>query len=111
MYTTSTKKRQKTRNLCPMSQNNKFGRSQQKKPRKYHCSKATPSSKSMSPLYSTRKLKASSSTSYVTISFIKHNLEVNKNHPPVKQKLHKMSKERKQVAKAEVQCLLDAGVI
>jgi hypothetical protein len=47
----------------------------------------------------------------VTISFIKHNLEVNKNHPPVKQKLHKMSKERKQVAKAEVQCLLDAGVI
>jgi hypothetical protein len=36
---------------------------------------------------------------------------VKKNHPPVKQKLHKMSEERKQAAKAEVQCLLDAGVI
>ena len=35
-------------------------------------------------------------------SIIEHNLEVNKKLPPVKQKLHKMSEERKQVAKAEV---------
>ena len=44
-------------------------------------------------------------------SIIEHILEVNKNFPPVKQKLCKMSEERKQVAKAEVQRLLDAGVI
>ena len=36
---------------------------------------------------------------------------MNKNHPPVKQKLHKMSEERKQAAKAEVQLLLDVRVI
>jgi hypothetical protein len=42
-------------------------------------------------------------------SIIEHILDVNKNHPPVKQKLHKMSKERKQAAKVEVQCLLDEG--
>jgi hypothetical protein len=47
----------------------------------------------------------------VDISHIEHNLDVNKNYPSVKQKLHKMSDERKQVAKVEVQCLLDAGVI
>jgi len=40
---------------------------------------------------------------------IEHVLDVDKNHPPIKQKLHKMSKERKQIAKAEVQRLLDAG--
>ena len=44
-------------------------------------------------------------------SIIEHNLEVNKNLPSVKQKLRKMLEERKQVAKAEVQHLLDAGVI
>jgi hypothetical protein len=44
-------------------------------------------------------------------SIIEHNLEVNKNIPPVKQKLHKMFEERKQVAKAEVQHLLDVRVI
>jgi spore cortex formation protein SpoVR/YcgB (stage V sporulation) len=42
-------------------------------------------------------------------SIIEHILDVNKNHPPVKQKLHKLSEERKQAAKAEVQCLLNAG--
>jgi hypothetical protein len=44
-------------------------------------------------------------------SIIEHILDVNKNHPSIKQKLHKMSKERKQVAKVEVQRLLDVGVI
>ena len=44
-------------------------------------------------------------------SIIEHILDMDKNHPPIKQKLHKMSKERKQVAKAEVQRLLDAVVI
>jgi hypothetical protein len=44
-------------------------------------------------------------------SIIEHILDVNKNHPLVKQKLRKMSRERKQVTKAEVQRLLDAGVI
>jgi hypothetical protein len=44
-------------------------------------------------------------------SIIEHNLEVNKNIPPVKQKLHKMFEERKQVAKAEVEHLLDVRVI
>ena len=44
-------------------------------------------------------------------SIIEHILEVNQNHPPTKQKLHKMFEERKQVAKEEVRCLLDAGVI
>jgi hypothetical protein len=34
-------------------------------------------------------------------SIIEHILDVNKNHPPVKQKLCKLSEERKQVAKAE----------
>ena len=42
---------------------------------------------------------------------MEHILDVNKNHPPIKQKLRKMSKERKQVTKTEVQRLLDAGVI
>ena len=40
-------------------------------------------------------------------SIIEHILDVDKNHPPIKQKLHKMSEERKQIAKAEVQRLLD----
>jgi hypothetical protein len=40
-----------------------------------------------------------------------HILNINKNQPPIKQKLHKMPKERKQVAKAKVQRLLDARVI
>ena len=44
-------------------------------------------------------------------SIIEHILEVNKNLPPVMQKLHKMLEERKQVAKVEVQRLLDTGVI
>ena len=42
-------------------------------------------------------------------SIIEYTLEVNQNLPLVKKKLHKMSKERKQIAKAEVQRLLDAG--
>ena len=42
-------------------------------------------------------------------SIIEHILDVDKNHPPIKQKLRKMSEERKQIAKAEVQRLLDAG--
>jgi hypothetical protein len=44
-------------------------------------------------------------------SIIEHILDVDKNHPLIKKKLHKMSKERKQVAKAEVQRLLDTGDI
>ena len=44
-------------------------------------------------------------------SIIEHILEVNQNLPPVKQKLRKMSEERKQIAKAEVQRLLDIGDI
>ena len=44
-------------------------------------------------------------------SIIEHILEVNQNLPLGKQTLRKMSKERKQVAKVEVQCLLDMGVI
>ena len=44
-------------------------------------------------------------------SIIEHILDIDKNHPPIKQKLRKMSKERKQIAKAEVQRLLDARVI
>jgi hypothetical protein len=44
-------------------------------------------------------------------SVIEHTLDVKSDHQPVKQKLRKMSEERKQAAKAEVQRLLDAGVI
>jgi hypothetical protein len=44
-------------------------------------------------------------------SIIEHNLNVNQNQPPVKQKLRKVFEERKQAAKAVVQRLLDAGVI
>jgi len=44
-------------------------------------------------------------------SIIEHILEVNQNLPPVKQKLRKMSEERKQIAKVEVQRLLNVGVI
>jgi hypothetical protein len=44
-------------------------------------------------------------------SVIEHILDVKKDHPSVKQKLRKMFEERKQAAMAEVQCLLDAGVI
>jgi hypothetical protein len=50
MYTTWAKKNQKQRYPRQMNQNNKPGRSQQKKPRKYHYSKATPASKSSSLL-------------------------------------------------------------
>ena len=44
-------------------------------------------------------------------SIFEHILDVNKKHPPVKQKLMKISEERKQVAKEKVQRLLDTGVI
>jgi hypothetical protein len=44
-------------------------------------------------------------------SIIEHILKVNQNLPLVKQKLRKMSKDRKQVAKVKVQHLLDVGVI
>ena len=44
-------------------------------------------------------------------SIIEHTLDIDKNHPLIKQKLHKMSEERKQIAKVEVQRLPDAGVI
>jgi hypothetical protein len=44
-------------------------------------------------------------------SVIEHILDVKKDHPSVKQKLRKMSEERKQVAMAEVQRLLDVRVI
>ena len=44
-------------------------------------------------------------------SIIEHTLDIDKNQPPIKQKLHKMSEERKQIAKVEVQRLLNVGVI
>ena len=44
-------------------------------------------------------------------SIIEHTLDIDKNHPLIKQKLCKMSEERKQIAKAEVQRLLDVGDI
>jgi hypothetical protein len=44
-------------------------------------------------------------------SLIEHSLHVNNKYPSVKQKLRKMSEERKQAATVEVKHLLDAGVI
>jgi hypothetical protein len=42
---------------------------------------------------------------------IEHKLQVNPNSKPKKQKLRKMSEEKIEVAKAEVQHLLDTGFI
>jgi hypothetical protein len=42
---------------------------------------------------------------------IEHKLQVNPNAQPKKQKLCKMSEEKIEAVKAEVQCLLDAGFI
>jgi hypothetical protein len=47
----------------------------------------------------------------VSRDIIEHRLEVNPNVKPRKQKLQKMSKEKVQAVKAEVQRLLDAGFI
>jgi hypothetical protein len=54
------------------------------------------------------------STTYligVSRKVIKHKLQVNPNAKPKKQKLHKMSKEKIDDVKVEVQRLLDAGFI
>jgi hypothetical protein len=48
---------------------------------------------------------------WVSREVIEHKLQVNPNVKPKKQKLHKMSKEKIEAAKAEVQCLLDVGFI
>jgi hypothetical protein len=42
---------------------------------------------------------------------IEHKLQVNPNAKPKKQKLRKMSEEKIEAVRAEVQCLLDAGFI
>jgi hypothetical protein len=47
----------------------------------------------------------------VSRDIIEHRLQVNPNVKPRKQKLQKMSKEKVQAVKAEVQRLLDAGFI
>jgi hypothetical protein len=47
----------------------------------------------------------------VSREVIEHKLHVNPNAKPKKQKLHKMSEEKIEATKAEVQCLLDAGFI
>jgi hypothetical protein len=54
------------------------------------------------------------STSYqvgVSRHVIEHQLQVSPNAKPKKQKLHKMTEEKEQAEKAEVQRLLDAGFI
>jgi hypothetical protein len=45
----------------------------------------------------------------VSREVIKHKLQVNPNAKPKKQKLHKMSEEKIEATKAEVQHLLDVG--
>jgi hypothetical protein len=47
----------------------------------------------------------------VSREVIKHKLQVNPHAKPNKQKLHKMTEEKIEIAKAEVQRLLDAGFI
>jgi hypothetical protein len=47
----------------------------------------------------------------VSREVIKHKLQVNPHTNPRKQKLRKMSEEKVEAAKAEVQWLLDAGFI
>jgi hypothetical protein len=47
----------------------------------------------------------------VSREVIEHKLQVNPNVKPKKQKLHKMSEEKIEAVKAEVQCLLDIGFI
>jgi hypothetical protein len=47
----------------------------------------------------------------VSRDIIEHQLKVNPSARPNKQKLHKMSQEKVEAAKAEVQRLLDAGFI
>jgi hypothetical protein len=47
----------------------------------------------------------------VSREVIEHKLQVNPNANPKKQKLHKIPEEKIEPAKAEVQCLLDAGFI
>jgi hypothetical protein len=44
-------------------------------------------------------------------SIVRHNLDVNQKCTLVKQKIRKMSEERRQASKVEVQRLLDARVI
>jgi hypothetical protein len=47
----------------------------------------------------------------VSREIIEHNLQVNPSAKPKKQKLQKLSEKKIEAAKAEVQCLLDAGFI
>jgi len=72
MYTTWAKKRQKSIYPRQMNQHNKSGQNQQKKPRKYHYSKVTPSRRLSSPLCWMAKQRPSSSISYVTTTTSSH---------------------------------------